>query len=78
MTQHAGPGNPLTGEPDGTSVAGLARRVVEVYGRADDDLRHAVHDCLQAGMPWSVLVGEGPSGLEPGALVDGGREDGRS
>ena len=64
MTQHAGPGDPLTGLSDGTSVAGLARRVVEVYGRADDDLRHAVHDSLLAGLPQSVLADDLD---EPGA-----------
>jgi len=37
------------------SVAGLARLVAGVYGHADPDLRHAVRDSLQAGMPASVL-----------------------
>jgi len=37
------------------SVGGLARLVAEVYEHADPDLRHAVRDCLQAGMPASVL-----------------------
>lgn len=56
MTQHTGPGDHLGGEMRAAAVAGLAQRVAEVYGRADDDLRHAVHDSLMAGLPASVLV----------------------
>ncbi|GAA1855672.1 hypothetical protein ACFFOM_04135 [Microlunatus capsulatus] len=56
MTQHTGPGDHLGGEMRAAAVAGLAQRVAEVYGRADEDLRHAVHDSLMAGLPASVLV----------------------
>lgn len=37
------------------SVVGLARLVAEVYEHADPQLRHAVRDSLQAGIPGSVL-----------------------
>ncbi len=69
MTQHPDPGDSLGGEIRAAAVAGLARRVAEVYERADDDLRHAVHDSLLAGLPQSVLVeatAATPGAPEPG------------
>ena len=76
MTQHHGPGESLGGEIRAAAVAGLARRVAEVYERADDDLRHAVHDSLMAGLPRSVLVEATatPPGAQ-GGLAAGDRVD---
>jgi hypothetical protein len=61
-------------EPAPATVAGLARRVLEVYQGADDDLRHAVHDSLQAGLPRSVLLAEEQEALQAAtATADDGR-----
>jgi hypothetical protein len=60
MTEHVDPGALPDGQPEPTGVTGLARRVLEVYQGADEDLQHAVHDCLQVGMPGSVLLGDEP------------------
>ena len=76
MTQHPGPGDPGGGEIRAAVVAGLARRVAEVYGRADEDLRHAVHDSLLAGLPQSVLVEATAATPDaPRALAGGDRGD---
>lgn len=58
MTEHVDQGASPRGEPEPAGVPGLARRVLEVYQGADADLQHAVLDCLQVGMPGSVLLGD--------------------
>ena len=68
MTQHPGPGDLLATETATTAVARLARQVLDVYRGADDDLRHAVHDSLLAGLPPSGLLAEEDAGLELAAL----------
>ena len=40
------------------AVRNMARLVAEVYGHADEELRHAVQDSFQAGMPLSVLLAD--------------------
>ena len=74
MTQNRGPAELLTRPPEPAVVAGMARRVAEVYQHADEDLRHAVHDSLQAGMPSSVLVAEDGGDRASGVLGGVGPE----
>jgi hypothetical protein len=65
---------PVEPAPRPEVVVTFARRIAEVYRNADDDLRHAVHDSLLAGLPQSVLaddLDEPGADLEqkPGAVV---------
>ncbi|GAA1436113.1 hypothetical protein GCM10009616_35110 [Microlunatus lacustris] len=77
MTQHPGPRGLPRGEREVTGTATLARRVLEVYRRADEDLQNAVHDCLQAGMPGSVLLSEEQAASGASESVDGRVRDAR-
>ncbi|SDS93470.1 hypothetical protein SAMN04488543_2675 [Friedmanniella luteola] len=63
MTQHPGPGDLLDAEHAPTAVARLARQVLEAYRDADDDLRHAIHDSLHAGLLSSLLLAEEEAAL---------------
>lgn len=55
MKQSVGTAEALVAVERPPVVAGLARRIAEVWGDADDHLRHAVQDSLELGAPRSVL-----------------------
>jgi hypothetical protein len=46
-------------------VQNMARLVTEVYGHADEELRHAVQDSFETGIPGSVLLAaDAPADLQ--------------